>query len=522
MKKTLKPYIIWFTLFLSSAAAPPAVFSSSADVNLYVNGEYRGGITSAFIEEHSYKLRFRGPYSSGISLLEVLPLFLDVYRIEVEFEGRAAAAGDTGSADVPRNSRSEILRGGNLADRFGKWYLTVGGGAVHLLTEDRTYGELSSINIWGEEIPGDELTVWIGWEGITELKEEFARFEKLTGITLNIQEVPSIDSKLSSVARGGGPVPDLVMIQSDYLPELTKSGILQKLDYMVPEHILEKGIAAFIREGGHWGIPFYFDTQLVFYNPELVQKAPPLDWDLEEFEAVLQDLRSRGIAPITWNAYSAYWFIPFQLGFGKESILESDNSITVDDPPTQKALRYIIDLTERGLLDIREREGMMSRFLTGGVAMILSGSYSIPEFEKLGVPFAVAPYPYNRKTRKPVSPLLDFKAFGITKRTRNPVLARRVIEYLTGIGVQQRFTAAVSKLPANTEAWSIIEGENPYYDTLYKSYRAGTVIPPANSYKIYKNTMWKLLRFALTGQLTAEETLRKGQEIIDNKLKARR
>jgi maltose-binding protein MalE len=140
----------------------------------------------------------------------------------------------------------------------------------------------------------------------------------------------------------------------------------------------------------------------------------------------------------------------------------------------------------------------------------------------LGVPFAAAPYPHNRKTRKPVSPLLDFKAFGITKRTRNPVLARRVIEYLTGIGVQQRYTAAVSKLPANTEAWSIIEGKNPYYDTLYKSYRAGTVIPPANSYKIYKNTMWKLLRFALTGQLTAEETLRKGQEIIDNKLKARR
>lgn len=514
MKKTLKLYFFSLILFISAAAVPPALFSSPADGGLYVNGEFRGVIAPQFIREHSYKLSYRGSSSSGISLLEALPLFLDVYRMELEFKGGSAAAVDT--------AESETLRGGNLADRFGEWYLTAADGAVDLLTETRTYRDLSRISVWGEEIPGDELTVWIGWEGITELKQEFSRFEKLTGVSLDVQEVPSIDSKLSSVARGGGPVPDLVMIQSDYLPEFTKAGILQKLDYMVPEHILEKGIDAFTRDGGRWGIPFYFDTQLVFYNPELVPEAPPGDWDLEEFEAVLQDLRSRGIAPITWNAYSAYWFIPFQLGFGKESILESDNSITVDDQPTKKALRYIIDLKESGLLDIREREGMMSRFLTGNVAMILSGSYSIPEFEKLGVPFAVAPYPYNRKTRKPVSPLLDFKAFGITKRTRNPVLARRVIEYLTGIGVQQRFTAAVSKLPANTEAWSMIETENPYYETLSRSYRAGTVIPPADSYKVYKNTMWKLLRFALTGQLAAEETLRKGQEIIDNKLKTRR
>lgn len=504
MKKKLQLYCICFIVLLAAVAFPAAVFPSSADVDLYVNGEHRGSITSDFINRYSYKLSFRGAYPSGVSLLEALPLFFDVYRMEVEVGGR-----------------SETLRVDNLADRFGGWHIAASGGAIHLLTEERTYKEITAIRIWGEEIHGRKLTVWIGWEGINELKRELSRFEELTGVSLDVQEVPSIESKLSSVARGGGPVPDLVMIQSDFLPELTKSGILQKLDYMLPGYMLEKGIEAFTRNGGHWGIPFYFDTQLVFYNPKLVPEAPFPDWNLQEFEAVLQKLHANGIAPITWNAYSAYWFIPFQIGFGKKSILKSDDSVIVNDPHTRKALHYIIDLKERELLDLREREGMMSRFLSGEVAMILSGSYSIPEFQNMGVPFGIVPYPYNSGSGTPVSPLLDFKAFGITKRTRNPVLARRVIEYLTGVGVQQRFPAVVSKLPANTEAWTMMKDKNPYYGTLYKSYSIGTVIPPADSYKIYKNTMWKLLRFALTGQLTVEETLRKGQEIIDNKLKAR-
>jgi hypothetical protein len=34
--------------------------------------------------------------------------------------------------------------------------------------------------------------------------------------------------------------------------------------------------------------------------------------------------------------------------------------------------------------------------------------------------------------------------------------------------------------------------------------------------------MWKLIRFVLTDQLTVEETLRRGQMIIDNNLQARR
>ena len=95
-----------------------------------------------------------------------------------------------------------------------------------------------------------------------------------------------------------------------------------------------------------------------------------------------------------------------------------------------------------------ERDAMTSLFVSGDTAMIISASYSIPHFEQLSIPFTAVPLPKNSSTGIRLSPLLDFKAFAITKRSRNTIGARRLIEFLCGIGVQQRFTEATAKLPA--------------------------------------------------------------------------
>lgn len=96
------------------------------------------------------------------------------------------------------------------------------------------------------------------------------------------------------------------------------------------------------------------------------------------------------------------------------------------------------------------------------------------------------------------------------------------MEYLTGTGSQYRFTAGAFKLPANAEAWKSVGRENPYFPVLEESYRNGTVIPPNDVYPIFKNTMWKLLRFVFTGQMSIEAVLEQGQAIIDQKIQRRK
>lgn len=495
--------ILFFLLLLSLCCI--TVFS----FEFYINDSFAGDISPACLQEISYPVSSGGRFTAGTTLLEGLPLFTSVYKMEIQH-----AFG------------TERLEGNNLADSFGDWLFLINPDTVDIETSFGTFRRVRGVRIWGEELASKSLSMWIAWEGTTELRTELNRFAELHGLEIDILEVPSIDSKLTSAARSRGTLPDICMVQSDYLPALTESRVLQRLDYLKIPNLLDKGADAFTRDNSLWAVPFYFDTQLVYYNTEILTKMPasllPSEtWTLRDFEHLCAALLQQGTSPITWNAYSAYWLIPFQIGFGKKSVLEADGSIIINDPPTRKALEYIISLQDKGYLDIRERDGMMSRFFSGDVAMVLSGSYSIPEFEAMELPFAIAPYPFNTETGKSISPLLDFKALAITRKTKNPVLSRRLIEYLTGVGVQQRFCGAVSKLSANTKAWKIMNLQNPYYNTLFASYEIGTLIPPEDSYRIYKNTMWKLLRFALTGEMSVEETLSEGQKIINNKLKTR-
>jgi ABC-type glycerol-3-phosphate transport system substrate-binding protein len=504
-------FVRFFSAVCFFAVLTVPAFSDPLEIE--VNDLTRRRFSELDFERLSYPVPREDRLVEAVSLLEAAPLMAEAYRVEIN----------------TRRNGAETLTG-NLADRFARWYLFREGGEWTLETREMpadsadggSYTGVTKISVAGELLEADTLTVWVSWEGTDLLEEEIERFSALSGMEIAVLEVPRIQSKLTSVARGGGDLPDLVMVQSDYLPELIGGKVIQRLDYIPADHLLDKGSYAFSRDGGRWALPFYFDTQLVFYRPDITGPLPENRWALDEFESILEDIRSRGTAPITWNAYSAYWLIPFQIAFGKERLLEPDGRIVIDDEPTRKALEYLVSLMDLGLLDVREREGMISRFVEGDVAMILTGSYSIPSFEELGLAFAVHPYPYNTRTGNSVSPLLDFKGWAMTRKTKNPVLARRLIEYLTGVGAQYRFTEAVFKLPANREAWAVAETANPYFDELEAGYEAGTVIPPNDVYPIFKNTMWKLLRFVFSGQMSIDAVLDQGQAIIDKKFQRRK
>ncbi len=453
--------------------------------------------------EYLYTIPVNSSSYNGISISEILPLMADIWKTTF-YSG----------------SGEKTVTGNDLAERLNTWYAVRSGGGWDVVLDNETLIGVKRIKIEGERIESDSLEVWLSWEGIPRLKDEIARFESLHNITIKKTDVPKIESKLLSVLRGGGAPPDIVMIQSDYLHSLVNSNALQNLDYMVPEDLNPKGLDAFRYENKIWGIPFYYDTQLLFYNKDLISEIPyGTDWSLDDFEHTAEVLRNKGINPITWNVYSAYWLIPFQIGFGKDRLINGDGSITINDPPTINALEYLLELQERELLYTMERDAMISLFAAGEIAMILSGSYSIPQFEELGLNFGIHSYPVNGETGIPVSPLLDFKAFAISRKTKNPILSRRLIEYLTGIGVQQRFPPLLSKLPSLETAFELNTGGNRYREVLRAASETGYPVPSEKAYGIYKSTMWNIMPFIITGKMTVETALDRAQILIDQKTK---
>ena len=482
-----------------------AIFSVLCAINIYaidisVNSEPWRSFGQDELKRLSFPLGTAGN-TSGVSLADISPLMFDAWAVEIS----------------SKSSGRHLIEIPDLADLMQEIFIITSDGGAGLSLSGIKIGDIESIDIRGEVLAKRPLEIWLNWEGTDLLREEISRWAELHGVEVKITEVPRPDSKLISITRGGGNVPDVIMVQSSYMDGLVRSGSIQNLDFMYPEGLQPQGKEAFSLDSSVWAIPFYYDAQLFFFNPELIE-SPGSDWTLADYEHLARRAAGLGVIPSAWNAYSGSFLIPFQMSFGKDRLINEDGSITITDGPSQKALEYIISLQDEGLMTPMERDAMTSLFVSGDAAMIISASYSIPHFEKLGIPFRALPLPVNQETGRRVSPLLDFKAFAVTKRSRNTAGARRLIEYLCGTGVQQRFTSTVSKIPARSAVFSLSAESNAYYSQLRISADSGTIIPTDKAYSVYKNTMWKMLRFALSGRMQPAQVLQKTQELVDKNL----
>jgi len=456
------------------------------------------------IESNLYKtsdFTVNSSWHSGTSLLEALPLMEDIYKMEIFYESKTAT-----------------LENDDICEIWGESYLVKDGSAITLFFNNIEYRNLTKLNFSGTPMESSNLTVWLNWEGIESLKSEISYFAQIHNLEISTLTVPKPESKLIAVTSAGGKIPDLVMVKSSSIEKLVQSRSIQNLNYIKMRSILPQGENAFTLNNKTWGLPFYFDTQTIIYNKDLITSIPGKNWTLRDMENIAESLLSSNIHPMVWNAYGSNWLIPFQVSFGKENLLNNDNSITITDGPTEDALKYLIKIKKEGLLVPMERDAMDSLFISGKVGMIISGSYTIPYFESLNLNFGILPFPINQKTGIELSPLLDYKGFTLTKKSKAPILARRLLQYLLGSGIQQRFCLEYTKLPARSHILDNPKIPYGYVNILEKSINTGIVIPPDRIYSIYKNNMWKLLRFALSGKMSIKDTLQKGQILINNSM----
>jgi ABC-type glycerol-3-phosphate transport system substrate-binding protein len=442
----------------------------------------------------------------GITLDELFPVMVEAWELQI----------------TRPDGTAYTLKSPELAEELPFYVL--------LLESHEDANASFALNIVGEVSQDRSMEIWIGWEGVSQLKQEILRFANLHGVSIKSLEVPKISSKLVQTQQAGGNIPDVVMVQSDYIYELMQMDAIQPIDYIAHQHYNPQGVHSFNLFNRQWAIPFYYDSQVLICNSSVMEQAGIIPEniktlaDLERAGEAIRKIQSQGdiasknftpIVPLSWNLYSAYWLLPFQYGFGKEYLVEKDGGVIVDDPPTKAALTYLLSLIDRGILSANERDAMLANFVSGRTGMIFSASYMIPELERLDFPFQIVPLPVHEVTGRQIAPILDYKGFAITKRSKNPILARRLIQYLGGVGVQQRFPQVMSKLPA----WDTAMADNASTDLKQHIVKTGSKggyeIPPDFAYGIYKNTMWNMIRLILDRKLSVDEGLLEAQRIID-------
>ncbi len=317
------------------------------------------------------------------------------------------------------------------------------------------------------------------------------RFVRKTGISVDVQAVPwtgAHEKLLTGFA--GNSLPDVMMLDSTWLPELTLLGALVPPP-VVPALLADQypGARASVEVGGRaMAVPWTADSWVQFYRRDLLAEAgypaPPLVWDewlrmaravtsrhpdryatlhlldwpeplfafaAQQPEPLLRDHQTRG----NFSSGGFRAALAFYKRIYDERYSPAITGAEVGD--TYVAFRRgwfaILPTDSVGIGDLRRRAAMLPAALWGTVAT--------PGVNGAGGTMARG------------------ACLAVSRHARDPASAWRLVDYLAGAQTQRRLYTITGDLPTRPSAWSDARMKDDAVATTFAQQIARAVPPPA-------------------------------------------
>jgi multiple sugar transport system substrate-binding protein len=320
------------------------------------------------------------------------------------------------------------------------------------------------------------LRFWgLGREGevVKELVPEFER--RNPGIRVVVQQIPwtAAHEKLLTGFVGGSP-PDLAQLGNTWIPEFAAIGALEPLDrriagsrVLAPADYFEGIWKTNAFAGVTYGVPWYVDTRVLFYRPDILKAAgypeAPRTWSAWR-RAMLAihgaDRGPRYAILLPTNEWEQITILGVQQ---RSSLLKSgDTRGAFGEAPFLAATDWYVGLFRDGLAPIvsyTQLGNPYQEFARGYFAMWITGPWNLGEFRRRLPPeqqhlWMTAPLPApDSDPEWPGFSLAGGSSLAIFRASKQKDAAWEFAEYLSEPAVQTRFYALAGDLPARREAW---------------------------------------------------------------------
>jgi multiple sugar transport system substrate-binding protein len=391
----------------------------------------------------------------------------------------------------------------------------------------------------GEDADVRVVRFWaMGAEGevVEQLVPEFER--RNPGIRVEVQAIPwtAAHEKLLT-AFVGGATPDVSQLGNTWVPEFQALGALESLDGRVaatasiPRADYFAGIwDTNVIAGRTYGLPWYVDTRVLFYRPDLLAAAghpqPPTTWAgwIEAMRA-LKARMGPGQHPILLPTNE--WPQPVILGMQSGGTLLRDGGRYGDfsNPAFRRGFDFYIDLFRQGLaprVSASEISNRYQEFERGNIAMVITGPWEIGEFERRvqNVPWATAPLP---GPDGPGVSMAGGASLVLFRGSKQKDAAWRFIQYLSEPATQVRFYELTGDLPARRSAWQAPALANNVHAAAFRSQLDRVVsLPKVPEAEQIVNKVFEQGERAARGQATVDQALRTLDGEVDRLLEKRR
>lgn len=317
---------------------------------------------------------------------------------------------------------------------------------------------------------GTVLKFWaMGREGevVTALIPEFERLHP--GVKVEVQQLPwtAAHEKLLT-AFAGDAMPDLFQLGNTWVPELQALKAIEPLDAYVaasptldPKDYFEGIWNTNVVRGRLYGVPWYVDTRVMFYNRELLRRAGysrmPATWDgwMKAMRAVKRIVGpDKYVILLPHEEFAPLLVLALQQP--EELLRDGGRYGNFRSASFRRALQLYADMYREKLAPMERVSNVYHEFSTDYVSFYISGPWNIGEFKRRVASSrqhtwatAVLPGPHG-----PAASLAGGSSLAVAASSRHKTAAWQLVEYLSQVDTAARFNALTGNLPPRRSNWT--------------------------------------------------------------------
>lgn len=333
----------------------------------------------------------------------------------------------------------------------------------------------------------------------------------------------------------GNATPDLIWFAPMFTGQLVELEAIRPLeDWLQRRGLLDNLDPALLEsmqwEGHLWSIPFGTNNVGLFYRPSLFEAAGieqiPHTW--EELRQVAQTLtipedNQHGILlPLGKGEWTVFMWLPFMWSAGGELTepdADGDSVVTLNTPGAIAALQFWQDLLTDGsvILSQPERGFELDRFLTGNVAMQLTGPWTLGFLQETDADFGVMPIPQKER---PATSTGGEHLFLFKSTPDREAAALEFMEYVLSESFQTEWAIGTGYLPVNLQArhneeYQAYVAEQPEVEVFLEQAQHGRSRPIFPGYSRISDSLGRAIEAVLLQKATPESALQDAQQRLD-------
>jgi multiple sugar transport system substrate-binding protein len=396
----------------------------------------------------------------------------------------------------------------------------------------------------GTEKMDSNITKITLWHGINPPENRDVFDELVTQFNQNHSDINvealyigQPDAQLPKIfaATVSGEAPDMLWFVPQLTGELNKLGVLLPLDdwfnnSSIKTELDPAMLESMTLEGHILSIPFATNNAAIFYRPDLFREVgiaeTPKTWDelKDAAQKLTLDTNNDGridrqgiFLSLGKGEWTVFTWLPFIYSGGGELI--NNNQPNIVSPGAIQALQLGADLVAENaaMLSAPERGYEIDNFLSGKVAMQITGPWTLGQLATTDIEYDVFPFPI---LEKPAAVIGGENLFVFKSNEKREQASKEFLEYVLSEEFQTTWALKTGYLPINLKSQQSKEyqefvRENPVLNVFLEQMKVARSRPLIPKYTRLSENLGRAIEASLLGKATPEEALKQSQQRLD-------